>query len=120
IVSSMVAADYYDEVKALVAQFQSAGKNVGLVDQPDARNNVGLVDQPDAELEKNIADVWFDAIHAIVSQGRFIAKNPTPPGLEAELFEELKAELSWETSTDNIGVDHYEIYQNEALIGEVP
>ncbi|MGM0497234.1 MAG: S8 family serine peptidase, partial [Bacteroidota bacterium] len=43
---------------------------------------------------------------------------PTAPeNLEASNIEETSLDLSWDASTDNVGVDHYTIYQNGNSIG---
>jgi hypothetical protein len=52
-----------------------------------------------------------------------LAQDTTPPSAPKNLIStnitEISFTLSWDASTDNVGIDHYEVYKDGAKIGDV-
>lgn len=112
---------YNEELKEVVRELREEGKKVGIVDMNSMVTSQYYQDpgnddiHPNADGYKVMAEVWYDAIDAVINTGDVAGGIPTKPVLnEPALSADHSAvELSWQEASDNIGVDRYKIYVND-------
>lgn len=115
---------YNAALKVIVQDLRSAGKKVGFVDMgamvtEEYINTLGGDDiHPNADGYKVMADVWYDALDAVITTGDVAGMIPIAPALNVPVLNEDKTsvQLSWQAAIDNVGVDRYEIYQDNRLL----
>ncbi|WP_373229846.1 fibronectin type III domain-containing protein [Cohnella sp.] len=118
---------YNADLKEIVQQLNAAHKKVGFVDM-----NAMVTEQyftapngdrihPNADGYKTMAEVWYDALDAVITTGDVAGMFPEAPVMnDPELnTDNTTVQLSWQAGADNIGVDHYQIYQNDIAIPSV-
>jgi chitodextrinase len=58
-----------------------------------------------------------DPSNAVVAAPADVTPPSVPAGLIAQTLTDTAASISWTASTDNVAVDHYDVYRDDALIG---
>lgn len=116
---------YNDALKGVVQELRGEGRKVGFVDmgamlteQYIAVEGGDLI-HPNAEGYKVMAEIWYDALDAVIDPDSHDVSGmfPEAPVLNAELSEDyITAQLTWQAVSDNVGVDRYEIYQDDSKI----
>ncbi|WP_372632926.1 fibronectin type III domain-containing protein [Cohnella sp.] len=118
----MPIVDLYNKnLKQVVGQLSSEGYRVGFVDIAAMVTERYFFDSDNDQIHPNadgysvMADVWRDALDAIIRAGNINAGRPGKPMLNPPVLnsEDTSVYLTWGAVVDNVGVDRYEIYRND-------
>ncbi|QMV43237.1 fibronectin type III domain-containing protein [Cohnella cholangitidis] len=115
-----VIAAYNRNLKELVDSLNSQGHKVGFVDMGTRVSAQYFADpdndhiHPNAAGYKVMADIWYDALDAVITTGDVSGMYPGKPLLKPPVLnsQDTSVSLSWDAVADNIGVDRYEIFRN--------
>lgn len=117
---------YNSALRGIVQQLRQAGKKVGFVDMSKRMDAQYFLEpggdrmHPTAAGYSIMADVWYDAIDAVISTGDVSEMIPHEPALNVALnANNTSVQLSWQGASDNVGIHHYDIYQNDVKITSV-
>lgn len=116
---------YNAALKGIVQQLRQAGKKVGFVDMGKEMKAQYFLESggdrihPIAAGYSTMADVWYDAIDAVKSTGDVSGMIPQKPELKVLNANNTSVKLSWQGASDNVGIHHYNIYQNDIMITSV-
>lgn len=112
---------YNNQLEAIAGELKAAGKKIGFVDinamLKESHFSYPSSDyfHPDESGYNVMAEVWYDALDAVIVTGDISGRFPTAPALNDPVLtaDNTAVQLSWQEAYDNIGVDRYKVYVND-------